>query len=126
MERAKRKAINFDLNTIKMKEFGLYPEGYHQLKRTFQMLGFEHRQGSGYVSKAKLDSDQVNDIVYEITAQNSWLAQCVKRIDVSDIGRQQDLTAIVKAYELDEVEMLDTDEQEEEEVSEEIKLNFGM
>lgn len=126
MERTKRKAINFDLDTNKMKELDLYPSGYGLLGKSFNRQGFEHRQGSGYISKSKLDSISVASIVGKITEEQPWLAQCVKRIDVTDIGRQQDLTAIVKAYELDEVEMLDTNEQEEEEVSEEIKLNFGM
>lgn len=98
MERRKKKAINFDLDTVKMKKFSLYPAGYKLLKKSFQGLGFEHRQGSGYISAEKLDSDQINDIIGLIIQENPWLAECVRKIDVTDIGRQHDLTSVVKEY----------------------------
>jgi hypothetical protein hcinC1_10646 len=98
MERRKKKAINFDLDTAKMKKFSLYPAGYKLLKKSFQGLGFEHRQGSGYISAEKLDSDQINDIIGVIIQENPWLAECVRKIDVTDIGRQHDLTSVVKEY----------------------------
>lgn len=98
MERRKQKAINFDLDTAKMKKFSLYPAGYKLLKKSFQGLGFEHRQGSGYISAEKLDSDQINDIIGLIIPENPWLAECVRKIDVTDIGWQHDLTAVVKEY----------------------------
>ncbi len=102
MERRKQKAINFDLDTIKMRGLSIYPEGYRSLKKTFRELGFSHRQGSGYISKEKLDSDQVNDIICTIVTKNPWLKECVKKIDVTDIGRQHDMTLIVKQFEGEE------------------------
>lgn len=98
MERRKKKAIHFDLDTVKMKKFSLYPAGYELLKKSFQGLGFEHRQGSGYISAEKLDSDQINDIIGLIIQENPWPAECVRKIDVTDIGRQHDLTFVVKEY----------------------------
>ena len=53
--------------------------------------GFEHRQGSGYISKAKLDGDNVYDIISDVVSENEWLASCV-----TDIGKQHDLTTTVK------------------------------
>ena len=55
MERKRNKAINFDLDTNKMKEVNLYPK--------------EHRQGSGYISKEKIDSDAINDLVIAIVSE---------------------------------------------------------
>lgn len=115
MERAKRKAINFDLDTKKMKELSVYPDGYTQLKRSFKTLGFEHRQGSGYVSLQKIDSDQVNEVMIEIVTKNPWLADCVKKIDVTDIGRQHDMTAIVTEYSAISEELPLSEEEPEEE-----------
>ena len=62
MERRKKKAINFDLDTAKMKKYSLYPAGYKLLKKSFQ--------GSGYISAEKLDSDQINDIIGLIMQEN--------------------------------------------------------
>ena len=112
MERAKRKAINFDLDTGKMKELDLYPKGYRFLASSLYKHGFEHRQGSGYVSKDRIDSVAVARIVESVTKEQLWLAKCIKRIDVTDIGRQHDLTDVVKMYstladELEQVDELD-------------------
>ena len=96
MERTKRKALNFDLDTKKMKELNLYPRGYRLLGSSLKKHGFEHRQGSGYISKAKLDGDNVYDIISDVVSENEWLASCVKKIDVTDIGKQHDLTTTVK------------------------------
>lgn len=96
MERTKRKALNFDLDTKKMKEMNLYPKGYRLLGSSLKKHGFEHRQGSGYISKVKLDGDNVYDIISDVVSENEWLANCVKKIDVTDIGKQHDLTMTVK------------------------------
>lgn len=96
MERTKRKALNFDLDTKKMKEMNLYPRGYRLLGSSLKKHGFEPRQGSGYISKAKLDGDNVYDIISDVVSENEWLASCVKKIDVTDIGKQHDLTMTVK------------------------------
>ena len=103
MERKRNKAINFDLDTNKMKEMNLYPKGYKILGAALKMHGFEHRQGSGYISKEKIDSDAINDLVIAIVSEYSWLSKCINKIDVTDIGRQHDLTMLVKEIaEMDE------------------------
>jgi len=95
-ERSEFKAINFDLHTDKMKEKGVYPEGYKTLGNAFAKYGFEHRQGSGYVSKHKLTTYQVYKITKEITKEIDWLKDCVNKMDVTDIGKQYDLTSLIK------------------------------
>lgn len=88
--------MNFDLDTKKMKEMNLYPKGYRLLGSSLKKHGFEHRQGSGYISKTKLDGDNVYDIISDVVSENEWLAVCIKKIDVTDIGKQHDLTMTVK------------------------------
>ncbi len=98
MERGKRKALNFDLDTNEMKKRDMYPKGYSILGGALKKYGFEHRQGSGYVSKERLDSMTVARIVGKLTQEYPWLAECVNKIDVTDIGRQHDLTDVVRLY----------------------------
>lgn len=98
MSKLSRKAINFDLDTNEMKELGIYPDGYRQLGASLQKQGFTHRQGSGYTSKDRLSNRQVDTIIKKVTQDNPWLVECVKRMDVTDIGRQYDLTAVVKRF----------------------------
>ena len=107
MERRIRKAINFDLDTEQMRAMSLYPNGYGLLKKSFEKHDFTHRQGSGYISNAKLDSDQVNDIMAAVVKEQPWLTECVKKIDVTDIGKQHDLTAVVKSLAAQQSEQLD-------------------
>ncbi len=94
----KRRAINFDLDTNTMKEKGVYPDGYRQLGKSFEKQGFLHRQGSGYNSKFQISNNQVKRTLLKVMEENPWLAECVKKIDVTDIGRQHDLTAVVKRF----------------------------
>ncbi len=74
----------------------MYPKGYRLLGGSLHKQGFTHRQGSGYVSQGKIDSFQVNRAILAIVKENPWLAECVKKIDVTDIGNQHDLTMVVK------------------------------
>ena len=102
-----RKAINFDLDTRKMKELSLYPNGYKLLKQSFKDYGFKHRQGSGYISINELNSDDVNELIIKIVDSQPWIVKCVKKIDVTDIGRQHDLTEVVKALGSEALEQSD-------------------
>ena len=98
----------------------MYPRGYRLLGSSLKKHGFEHRQGSGYISKAKLDGDNVYDIISDVVSENEWLASCVKKIDVTDIGKQHDLTMTVKelsemlgeANQTDELDDLDNPEED--------------
>lgn len=98
MESLKNKAINFDLDTGKMKEMSLYSDGYKQLKKSFKRHGFFHRQGSGYVSEKKLTHSDILFKLREIVRENPWIADCVKKFDVTDIGRQYDLVDAILKY----------------------------
>jgi len=97
-ERPTIKSINFDLFTNKMKSNGVYPDGYRTLGNSLVKCGFEHRQGSGYVSKKKITSGKVFVIIQKITKENPWLKDCVNKMDVSDVQltKQYDLTTIIQ------------------------------
>lgn len=60
-----KKAINFDLDTKKLREF--HPKGitqaYTDIRNFLESMGFEHRQGSGYVSKEPMRYATVDAIV---------------------------------------------------------------
>lgn len=96
-----RKAINFDLDTKKLKQFypckGLlsYKKAYKDIKKFMENNGFEHRQWSGYISKQNIDSYDVSVIIAKLSYKFPWLKQCVNKFDVTDIGNQYDLTDII-------------------------------
>jgi virulence-associated protein VapD len=67
-EKVKRKAINFDLYTDKLKEHypargENYKKAYLDLRNILENNGFEHCQGSGYRSIKKI---RYNDILHII------------------------------------------------------------
>lgn len=111
MERRYRKAINFDLDTHCLKQHypgGAYHAAYYDLRRFFAAHGFEHRQGSGYLSLGKLSGADIYDLMDELTQAFPWLGECVRRIDVTNIGQQHDLSELLRpaAADLDEALVL--------------------
>ncbi|NDJ28044.1 hypothetical protein DMB95_09355 [Campylobacter sp. MIT 12-8780] len=88
-----RKAINFDLYTNELKKhFQDTREAYAQVKEFMLKNGFEHRQYSGYASKNSLSERAISKLSTKLVTNFPWLASCVKRFDVTDIGEQYDLT----------------------------------
>ena len=83
MERRYLKAINFDLDTHKLQANypgANYRNAYYDLRRFFEKHGFEHRQGSGYISLTKLATADIYDL---------------------NIGQQHDLIDLVRTEPLD-------------------------
>lgn len=93
-----RKAINFDINTKKYEEITNKPAptAYSQIKSFLKKNGFEHRQGSGYISKDSLDDLVIVALITNMTLKYKWLKDCVKQIDVTNIGRQHSLVDAVQ------------------------------
>lgn len=73
-----------------MKEF--HPKGitqaYTDMRSYLESMGFEHRQGSGYVSKNAMNYATVNAIVRKMSNEYDWLSKCIKEIDVTDVGEK--------------------------------------
>lgn len=93
-----KKAINFDLDTKKLKEIYCtagkpleYLKGYKEIKEFMKENGFAHRQWSGYVSDNPMSKMQVERFVEKMTNELPWLAKCVNKFDVTDIGKQYDM-----------------------------------
>lgn len=65
MERKYFKALNFDLDTHQLKAHypgANYRQAYDDLRRFFKRHQFSHRQGSGYISDAKLSTADIYDL----------------------------------------------------------------
>lgn len=97
MEKKYLKAINFDLNVRGLKKYySDYRKAYYDVKRFFKKQGFEHRQGSGYISKKKLIQADIIDLLDVMNAELPWISDCVTKIDVTNIGTQHDLKDLLK------------------------------
>ena len=95
-----RKALNFDLDTKKYEKFTgkPAPTAYAEIKNFLRKNDFEHRQGSGYISKDSLNDGKIFAIIQNMSIELEWLKTCVKQIDVTNIGKQHSLIdAINKA-----------------------------
>jgi len=62
MPKLSYKAVNFDLDTKKLREF--YPRknylrAYEDIKRFMKVNGFSHRQWSGYRSDSAMSDSQI-------------------------------------------------------------------
>lgn len=88
-----RKALNFDLDTKKYEKYtGKHsPTAYAKIKRFLQKNDFEHRQGSGYISKKSLNDGKIFAIIQNMSIELKWLGNCIEQIDVTNIGKQHSL-----------------------------------
>ena len=102
MERKYFKALNFDLDTHQLKVHypgANYRKAYDDLRRFFRHHRFSHRQGSGYISDDKLTTADIYDLMDELSHAFPWIGICVNKIDVTNVGRQHDLTDLLKPAE---------------------------
>ncbi len=120
MEQKHFKALNFDLDIHRLKDYypgDNYRRAYDDLRRFFKRHKFSYRQGSGYISDIKLGTADIYDLMDELSQQFPWLGVFVKKIDVTNVGRQHDLMELLKETEgieidssvllVDETELID-------------------
>ena len=67
------------------------------MRRFFKQHGFYHKQGSGYVSNQKINSQDIYLLIDAIYEEYEWIAYCVKEFDVTNIGTQYELAADIRA-----------------------------
>ncbi|EDP5093255.1 TPA: vapd [Campylobacter jejuni] len=92
-----RKAINFDLSIKSLeKYFKDTREPYSLIKKFMLENGFEHRQYSGYTSKEPINERRVIRIVNKLTKKFTWLGECVKEFDITEIGEQYSLKETIQ------------------------------
>ncbi|MEG2814019.1 MAG: VapD family protein [Oscillospiraceae bacterium] len=103
MERKSLKAINYDLKSEKLKEF--YPGKNHKkawqdLKKFLLENGFKSRQWSGCVSKKAMTDAEIYTLIENSANKFPWLSKCTEKFDVTNVGRNFDLTPLLKAQSL--------------------------
>ena len=104
MERRYYKAINFDLDTRLLRQYyKRYQQAYADLLRFFIKRNFSHRQGSGYVSNDKLTSADIVDVIGDLRKEFEWSGTCIKKIDVTNVGVQYDLTELLASDDMQDV-----------------------
>lgn len=95
----KKRAINFDLHGESLERYYSKRnanDAYRVLGKFFHDNGFEHRQGSGYVSKEPLTQAEVFRIAKKLDIQFPWLEKCTSCMDVTDIGETYDMKEMFK------------------------------
>ena len=89
-----RKEVVFDLDTT---EKGLqtyysnpanWRKAYDDIRNFMQQHGFEHQQGSAYISDNPLKKQEVYDLVSDMVKNMPWLSQCTKALDIANIGNK--------------------------------------
>lgn len=89
----KRIMINFDLDTKKYEALTekTAPTAYSKIRRFMEKNDFTHRQGSCYISKGLISRAETARIVQNFSVDNIWFGECVRKIDISYIGKQLSL-----------------------------------
>ena len=96
-----RRVINFDIDQNLLKENypysskihgpKTYTNAYGKIQKYMESHGFSHRQYSTYDSDIPITLDRVYGVVQGLIKQMPYLAKCLQKIDVTDIGKQYDL-----------------------------------
>ena len=93
-----RKAINFDLDTNKLKEVypKTYTNAYYDIRKYLENIGYKHRQGSGYISIFEKPLPKVSQDLNNMGNTFPWLKHCIKRIDATSLGDRYDMLDVIK------------------------------
>lgn len=113
-----RKALNFDLDINALKKFypgNTHTQAYHDIRGFLEKCGFEHRQGSGYVSNKPMITSDVIIIVQEMVKVYPWVSRCAKVFDITSVGKTYSAMEYMKSdidfdfnkqeYDLDEIDI---------------------
>lgn len=107
MEKKEYKAVNFDLDVKKLKQYytnskGEHSKNYRRAYRDIKMFmyrnGFSHKQGSGYRSDEKITDTKVQNLLSAMTEEYPWIIKSVKSFDVTDIKAFYDCAGYIKAF----------------------------
>jgi len=113
-----RKSLNFDLDTKKLKEHypnKNYTNAYEDIKKFLIKNGFEHRQGSGYISKEAMTRMAVTSVIKELYKEFNWIYPCCKTLDYYDVGKEHSGLEILENIQKDKDKTLKIDKTKESE-----------
>lgn len=82
-----RRQIMFDLD-IKVLEQILgnkYRAVYANIASFLKEKGFDHPQGSGYISRESFSNTEVTDLIFELKDMYPYLEKCIRDIRVANI-----------------------------------------
>lgn len=85
------------VKTLK-KEFGptRYALAYSDLREALENRGFEHRQGSGYLSKAPISKNKLIVLYDSLVEELPWLNTCSTAMHFADIGKTFNLKTLAR------------------------------
>ena len=89
----------FDLDSANLKkEFGptRYTLAYSDLREALENHGFEHRQGSGYLSKAPISKNKLIVLYDSLVEELPWLNTCSTAMHFADIGKTFNLKTLAR------------------------------
>lgn len=98
-ESMSRRYLMFDLDSANLKkEFGptRYTLAYSDLREALENHGFEHRQGSGYLSKAPISKNKLIVLYDSLVEELPWLNTCSTAMHFADIGKTFNLKTLAR------------------------------
>ena len=92
-----KRAIHFDLSIKEIdKNFEYRSKPYYLINKEMKKQGFEHQQGSGYISKEALNSEEFIDKIYAICENIPKLKETLKHIDATYLQDVYDITPFIR------------------------------
>ncbi|MCD8045354.1 MAG: hypothetical protein LUE90_01630 [Clostridiales bacterium] len=88
------KALYFDLSVKQLRKYFSATDpnrAYRKIKRFLLSRNFSHVQYSGYHSDYRTTDLRIFDLIMEMNKQLPWLAKCVNRFEVTNVGARHDL-----------------------------------
>lgn len=86
------------MDTKKLKE--IYPknisQAYYEIRSFLESRGFEHRQGSGYLSKEPMSMTSIDDLMEDMGREMPWISSCAKEVDVTNVGSRHSMLATLR------------------------------
>jgi virulence-associated protein VapD len=86
-----KKVVNFDLNINAVKlaiakgeaKFKSHTTAYDKIRRFLTKSGFEHEQGSAYISKDVMSLNDTRTTFFKLGEKNPWLVSCMPKCRLS-------------------------------------------
>lgn len=84
---AYKRQLMFDLDTKVTEEIlgPGYRKIYKDIEKYLKQYGFEHVEGSGYISNAEISDSKVFRILRNLKKEYPYLTKCVKDMRIADI-----------------------------------------